>query len=84
MRKRTPRVQQIQVPNQPFKPEYALEMDDYEDILRVISSMVQVMERSPSAFIGMDEESLRTHFLVNSTGNGRARPLARPLTPREN
>jgi hypothetical protein len=68
MRRRTPKIQQLQVPSQPFKPEYALEMDDYEEILRVISSMVHVMERSPSAFIGMDEESLRTQLLVQLNG----------------
>jgi hypothetical protein len=68
MKRRTPRIQEISVPSQPFKPEYALEMDDYEEILRIISSMVHVMERSPNAFVGMDEESLRTHFLVQLNG----------------
>jgi len=74
MRRRTPRIQKIEVPNQPFKPEFTLDMDDYEEILRIIGSMVHVMERSPSAFVGMDEESLRTHFLVqlNAQWEGQA------------
>jgi len=31
--------------------------------------MALVMERSPSAFVDMDEESLRTHFLVQLNGH---------------
>jgi hypothetical protein len=31
--------------------------------------MVHVMERSPSAFHHMDEEALRTHFLVQLNGH---------------
>jgi hypothetical protein len=37
---------------------------EYEHILNVIQNMVQVMERSPSAFAHMKEEDLRQHFLV--------------------
>lgn len=54
--------------NQSYKPEPCLSNDDYEHILDVIDNMAHVMERSPSAFIGMDEESLRTHFLVQLNG----------------
>ena len=53
----------------PFKPEPALSDDDYEHILKVVQSMAHVMERSPSAFTSMDEESLRTHFLVQLNGH---------------
>jgi chaperonin cofactor prefoldin len=42
--------------------------DDYEDILHVLRNMTDVMERSPSAFRNMDEEDLRTHFLVQLNG----------------
>lgn len=52
----------------PFKPEPALDMAEYEHILSVISNMVAVMERSPHAFRGMDEPSLRDHFLVQLNG----------------
>jgi len=48
--------------------EPALAMEEYEYILSVIASMVHVMERSPKAFAGMDEEALRQHFLVQLNG----------------
>jgi hypothetical protein len=67
-RKRVPKIEQIPSSNQQFKPEPALVTEDYEDILRIISNMAIVMEQSPSAFIGMNEESLRTHFLVQLNG----------------
>lgn len=51
-----------------FTPEPALEMEEYEHILSVVSNMVLVMERSPHAFIGMNEEDLRQHFLVQLNG----------------
>lgn len=54
---------------QPFKPEPALTSDDYEHILGVLEGMAQVMEQSPSAFHSIDEESLRSHFLVQLNGH---------------
>lgn len=58
----------------PFKPEPALEMTVYDQILGIMQSMVTVMERSPSAFRTMKEEDLRQHFLVqlNSQFEGQA------------
>jgi len=53
----------------PYKPEPELDSEHYEHILNVIENMAQVMERSPSAFSHMDEESLRTHFLVQLNGH---------------
>ena len=53
----------------PYKPEPALDMDNYEHILFVMNQMVLVMERSPSAFSTMDEEALRLHFLVQLNGH---------------
>lgn len=53
----------------PYKPEPVLSVDDYEHILGVLQNMVTVMERSPSAFAGMDEESIRSHFLVQLNGH---------------
>jgi len=53
----------------PYKPEPVLDLEHYEHILNVIKNMALVMERSPSAFIDMDEESLRTHFLVQLNGH---------------
>lgn len=58
----------------PYVPEPTLDMGNYEHILNVCHNMAQVMERSPSAFEKMDEESLRQHFLVQLNGHfeGRA------------
>ncbi len=52
-----------------FRPEPALLNDDYEHILKVLDGMAMVMERSPSAFKDIDEEALRTHFLVQLNGH---------------
>ena len=52
-----------------FKPEPTLLPDDYEHILSVLENMVKVMELSPGAFQKMDEESLRTQFLVQLNGH---------------
>jgi len=53
----------------PFKPEPTLLPADYDHILTAIQNMAYVMERSPSAFSSMDEESLRFHFLVQLNGH---------------
>jgi hypothetical protein len=53
----------------PYKPEPALATADYEHILGVMQSMTQVMELSPSAFHDVDEEALRSHFLVQLNGH---------------
>jgi hypothetical protein len=53
----------------PYKPEPILSDDDYEHIIGVVQNMAQVMERSPSAFATIDEESLRSHFLVQLNGH---------------
>lgn len=53
----------------PYKPEPVLDEADYKHILEVVENMAQVMERSPSAFSAMDEESLRSHFLVQLNGH---------------
>ena len=51
-----------------FRPEPALVDSDYDDILRVVTNMVAVMERSPHAFATMGEEDIRQHFLVQLNG----------------
>lgn len=52
----------------PFEPEPVLDMEHYEHILKVVSSMGHVMERSPTAFRDMKEEDIRNHFLVQLNG----------------
>jgi hypothetical protein len=63
----TPKIDQIKVEGA-FKSEPALSGEDYEEILRIMKNMVQVMELSPQAFHGMGEEDLRSHFLVQLNG----------------
>ena len=53
----------------PYRPEPSLTDQDYSHILDVIQNMAHVMERSPLAFSSMDEEALRTHFLVQLNGH---------------
>lgn len=53
----------------PYKPEPTLTNEDYEHILTVLKNMVGVMEQSPGAFREIDEESLRTHFLMQLNGH---------------
>ena len=48
--------------------EPILHIEEFEHILDVISNMVTVMEQSPKAFVDMDEETIRTHFLVQLNG----------------
>ncbi len=52
-----------------FTPEPALAEEEYEIILGIIKSMVSVIEKSPKAFGHMNEEDLRTHFLVQLNGH---------------
>lgn len=50
-------------------PEPVLEDEEYNHILKICSDMSLVMERSPKSFAQMDEEALRTHFLVQLNGH---------------
>ena len=65
--RRVPKIEQLK-PAGAFKPEPALANEDYEEILRIMQNMVQVMELSPRAFLKMGEEDLRSHFLVQLNG----------------
>jgi hypothetical protein len=65
--RRAPKIEQIKVTGA-FKPEPALSVEDYQEILRIMKNMVQVMELSPHAFSDMGEEDLRWHFLVQLNG----------------
>jgi hypothetical protein len=71
--RRSPRIEEIKA-DPAFKPESALATEDYDEILRIMQSMVRVMELSPHAFQTMGEEDLRSHFLVQLNGayNGQA------------
>ena len=67
--RRKPSLSQPSTTVAPFVPEPALDLQEYEHILSVISNMVLVMERSPQAFRTMEEEDLRQHFLVQLNGH---------------
>lgn len=49
----------------PYMPEPALDNETYNKILMTLQSMSLVIERSPETFKNMDEEAIRTLFLVN-------------------
>ncbi|MDR1623222.1 MAG: hypothetical protein LBS00_12720 [Synergistaceae bacterium] len=53
----------------PFQPEPVLSNDDYHHILKILTDMTLVMERTPSAFTSLDEEAIRTFFLVLLNGH---------------
>ena len=57
-----------------FVPEPTLIMEEYEHILSIIKMTARMLERSPQAFKGMEEEHLRDQFLVplNSHYEGQA------------
>ena len=57
-----------QASSAPFTPEPAWAIEQYEQALKIMQDMALVMERSPEAFKGMDEEALRQHFLVQLNG----------------
>jgi hypothetical protein len=52
----------------PFKPEPAMDLAIYDEILDIMHSMTLVMERSPNSFAKMGEEDIRQQFLVQLNG----------------
>lgn len=54
---------------EPYKREPVLEMEEYEYILGIMRSMSLVIERSPGSFSTLDEEAIRTHFLLQLNGH---------------
>ena len=57
------------VTTEQYKPEPVLEEEEYQHILKVMRSMSLVIERNPGAFATLDEESIRTHFLLQLNGH---------------
>ncbi|HEW79890.1 MAG TPA: hypothetical protein ENH34_08015 [Phycisphaerales bacterium] len=68
-RRATPAQRPPKVPTEKYEPEPVLDMAEYEHILEVIKSMGLVIERSPSSFATLDEEAIRTHFLLQLNGH---------------
>jgi hypothetical protein len=66
--RRKPRIKRPSGGRAPFQPEPALDMAEYEQILDLMANVGRAMEVSPSAFRHLNEEDLRTHFLVQLNG----------------
>lgn len=49
-------------------PDPTLSESEYNNILEICSSMALVMERSPKTYAKMDEEAIRTQFLMQLNG----------------
>jgi hypothetical protein len=57
------------VPTQAYSPEPALDEAEYEHILEIIRGMSLVIERNPASFASLNEEDIRTHFLIQLNGH---------------
>lgn len=66
--RKTLTLQKPTVGTRPFKPEPTLGMQQYEQIIQIITQMELVLERSPKAFAKMKEEDLRHQILVPLNG----------------
>ena len=53
----------------PYRPEPTLDIGEYEHILIILRSMSLVIERSPQSFATLNEEAIRTHFLIQLNGH---------------
>ncbi|MHB8078175.1 MAG: hypothetical protein ACYDIE_02820 [Candidatus Krumholzibacteriia bacterium] len=67
-RRETPLARPL-VATEPYAPEPTLDQREFEHILRVLGSMSLVMERSPADFAALNEEAIRTHFLIQLNGH---------------
>ncbi|MBE3039740.1 MAG: hypothetical protein IMZ62_13135 [Chloroflexi bacterium] len=52
-----------------FQPEPELDLKEYDFILDVMRGMSLVIERNPTSFEALDEESIRDHFLIQLNGH---------------
>jgi len=68
-RRRESPVSRPAVPKAKFAPEPTLDQREFEHILGVLKSMALVIERSPASFASLDEEAIRTHFLLQLNGH---------------
>ena len=62
-------VRRPRVSTEAYKPEPVLEEAEYQHILEIMRSMSLVIERNPQAFATLDEEAIRTHFLLQLNGH---------------
>ena len=52
-----------------YKPEPVLDEEEYQYILKILRSISLVIERNPTSFASLDEESIRDHFLLHLNGH---------------
>ena len=52
-----------------YKPEPLLDEEEYQHILEILRSISLVIERNPSSFASLDENSIRDHFLLQLNGH---------------
>jgi len=57
------------VATEKYEPEPVLDEKEYNHILSILRSMSMVIERCPLAFSTLDEEAIRTHFLLQLNGH---------------
>jgi hypothetical protein len=68
-RRRESPVRRPAVPTEKFSAEPTLEAKEFEHILAILKSMSLVIERTPQSFASLDEEAIRTHFLLQLNGH---------------
>ncbi|HIQ51466.1 MAG TPA: hypothetical protein EYH54_05880 [Nautiliaceae bacterium] len=64
VKRKKPKLVAPDVHKEPFKPEPALALEEYENILEMIFDMALAMERSPRTFSKLKEEEIRDFFLI--------------------
>ena len=62
--RKKPKFEPPKASREDFKPEPALALEEYENILEMIYNMALVMERSPQTFSKLKEEEIRDHLLM--------------------
>jgi hypothetical protein len=74
MKRRESPINKPKVQTEAYKQEPVLSAPEYQYILEIMRSMSLVIERNPAAFSSLDEEAIRTHFLLQLNGhyNGSA------------
>jgi len=62
-------IKRPKVSKESYKPEPTLDESEYMYILSVLRSMSLVIERNPQDFATLNEEAIRTHFLLQLNGH---------------
>ena len=68
-KRREPPVSRPAVREEKFVREPTLDQREFEHVLGILRSMALVIERSPASFASLDEEGIRTHFLLQLNGH---------------